>query len=181
MLKQLWKDRKKDLESLLSRTKNKKFAKASMALSALVALANGVIKSEEEEAVADAIVTNKALSVFDPKWLQEIFHQYCNEAKQGAISKANLRTVIIEIKEDGASARFLIDLGIEIGSSDGDFDENEKDVMKKACVWLGIDSNEFEALTLVEKKKTTSSAVSDGCPMCKGTNVKKCLACGRVL
>ena len=76
----LWDQLKSRLTDLQSNTKtqvgkykSKDFAKASMAMCALIAAADGTISPEERRKTASFIGSNDALSVFDPSELQQHF------------------------------------------------------------------------------------------------------------
>jgi tellurite resistance protein TerB len=76
----LWDQLKSRLTDLQSNTKtqvgkykSKDFAKASMAMCALIAAADGTISPEERRKTAAFIGSNDALSVFEPSELQQHF------------------------------------------------------------------------------------------------------------
>ena len=69
----LWDQLKSRLQGLTADTKvqvgkyqNKDFAKASMAMCALIAAADGTISAEERSRMVGFIASNDALSVFQP-------------------------------------------------------------------------------------------------------------------
>jgi len=106
--------------------------------------ADGSVDEEEIDSVVEFIGTNPALQVFDPKKAESRFRHYCEEVNKGAFDKAAVMNVVAKMKGNDEASRALIDLGIEIGGADGDFDADEKKVVRKACLRLGIDPAEYD-------------------------------------
>ena len=85
----LWDQLKSRLQGLTADTKvqvgkfqNKDFAKASMAMCALIAAADGTISAEERSRMVGFIASNDALSVFQPSELQQHFEFYASKLEK---------------------------------------------------------------------------------------------------
>jgi tellurite resistance protein TerB len=122
----LWDQLKSRLTDLQSNTKtqvgkykSKDFAKASMAMCALIAAADGTISPEERRKTAAFIGSNDVLSV-------------------EAIA------TIGKLKGKPDAARAVIQVGIIIGGADGNFDKDEQQAVREACNAVGIPPAEFD-------------------------------------
>ncbi|GAA5152250.1 tellurite resistance TerB family protein [Nocardioides marinquilinus] len=130
--------KKKDLQS-------GSFRDASMAMCALVAAADGSVDQEERTKVANLITTNEVLSNFPPDQLRTLFDQDCNKlAADFDFGKVELIQTVSKTKKKPAEARAVIQIGIIIGGADGNFDDQEKKVVREACHAVGLDPAEFE-------------------------------------
>ena len=136
----LWDQLKSRLTDLQSSTKtqvgkykSKDFAKASMAMCALIAAADGTISPEERRKTAAFIGSNDALSVFDPAELQQHFEFYSSKLQRD-----------YDFGKVEAIARAGIQVGIIIGGADGNFDKHEQQAVREACNAVGIPPAEFD-------------------------------------
>lgn len=121
------------------------FRDASMAMCALVAAADGSIDPAERAKVSGLIATNEALSNFPPETLTSRFEDNCTKlAGDYQLGKVELVQVIGKTKKKPAEARAVIQIGIIIGGSDGNFDDQEKAVVRECCHAVGIDPSEFD-------------------------------------
>ncbi|MBA3905745.1 MAG: tellurite resistance TerB family protein [Pseudonocardiales bacterium] len=148
----LWDQLKSRLTDLQSNTKtqvgkykSKDFAKASMAMCALIAAADGTISPEERRKTAAFIGSNDALSVFDPAELQQHFEFYSSKLQRDYdFGKVEAIATIGKLKSKPDAARAVIQVGIIIGGADGDFDKNEQQAVREACNAVGIPPAEFD-------------------------------------
>jgi tellurite resistance protein TerB len=116
-----------------------------MAMCALVAAADGDIDSSERQKTASFIMNNETLRIFDASDLREKFDFYCDKLTQDFdFGKIECIQAISKIKNKEGQARAIIQIGIIIGGADGDFDPDEKKVVKEACNAVGISSEEFD-------------------------------------
>ncbi len=127
-----------------SKFNNRDFANAAMATCALIAAADGKIDGKERQKTAALIANNSTLKAFDVNNLKDSFNAYCDTLNSdfdfGAI---DLLGVVSKLKKNEAQARAVIQIGIIIGSADGNFDDDEKAVVKKICYAVGINPEEF--------------------------------------
>ncbi|WUH99866.1 TerB family tellurite resistance protein [Spirillospora sp. NBC_00431] len=133
---------------LLSRKNDLKsgaFRDASMAMCALVAAADGSVDPSERQRTASLITSNEVLKNFPADDLQRRFNDYV--AKLTAdfdFGKVSVLQDIGKAKKKPDEARAVIQIGIIIGGADGNFDDNEKGVVREACFALDLNPGEFE-------------------------------------
>jgi tellurite resistance protein TerB len=133
------------LKSKAGQFKNKEFANGSMAMCALVAAADGSIDASERQKTAGLIMSNDVLSIFPPNELREKFDFYCDKlTKDYDFGKVEAIASISRLKSKPDQARAVIQIGIIIGGSDGNFDDDEKKAVKEACFAVGIPPAEFD-------------------------------------
>ena len=148
----LWDQLKSKLTDLTSTTKtqvakfqSKDFAKASMAMCALIAAADGTITADERRRTAQFIGSNDALSVFDPAELQQHFEFYSSKLDRDYdFGKVEAIATIGKLKGKPDAARAVIQVGIIIGGADGDFDKDEQQAVREACQAVGIPPSDFD-------------------------------------
>jgi tellurite resistance protein TerB len=129
----------------VAKYKSKDFAKASMAMCALIAAADGNVDAEERRKVAGLITTNEVLANFDAEDLRRRFDDYCNKLMADFdFGKVSLIQEIAKTKKKPNEARAVIQIGIIIGGADGNFDDDEKKVVREACFAVGISPSEFD-------------------------------------
>jgi len=144
-LKDKMNDANDSLQKNIGQFKNKKFADASMAICALVAAADGDIDADERSKTAAFIMSNETLKVFNPSDLKEKFDFFCNKLEADYdFGKIDAIQALGALKGKQEQARACIQLGIIIGSADGDFDADEKKAIKEACNAVGIAPSEFD-------------------------------------
>ena len=133
------------LKTKAGQLKNKEFANGSMAMCALVAAADGSIDANERQKTAGLIMSNDVLSIFPPNELREKFDFYCDKlTKDYDFGKVEAIASISRLKSKPDEARAVIQIGIIIGGSDGNFDNDEKKAVKEACFAVGISPSEFD-------------------------------------
>lgn len=121
------------------------FRDASMAMCALVAVADGTIDPEERRRVAALITTNDVLANFPADDLRTKFDRYADTL--GAdfdFGQVSVLQDIGKVKKKPTEARAVIQIGIIIGGADGNFDNDEKKAVRDACFALGINPAEFD-------------------------------------
>lgn len=133
------------LQTKTAQFKNKEFANGAMAMCALVAAADGTIDPAERQKTAGLIMSNQALSVFEPDDLREKFNWFCDKlAGDFDFGKVEATATIGKLKSKPEQARAVIQIGIIIGGADGNFDQHEKATVKAVCFAVGIDPAEFD-------------------------------------
>lgn len=148
----LWdqlKDRVRDMsantKTQVGKFKNKDFAKASMAMCALIAAADGTIDAEERRKTAAFIQSNDVLSVFTASELLEHFNFYSSKLESNYdFGKVEAIATIGKLKSKPDAARAVIQVGIIIGGADGNFDKDEQQAVREACNAVGIPPAEFD-------------------------------------
>lgn len=133
------------LKTKTKQFKNKEFANASMAMCALIAAADGKIDQTERGKTAALIMNNEILSIFAPSELREKFDFYCDRlGSDYDFGKVEAIAAVSKLKSKQDQARAVIQIGIIIGGSDGDFDADERQAVKEACFAVGIAPAEFD-------------------------------------
>ena len=136
-----------ELKNEVLKFKNKDFLNAAMAGSALIAMADGSISSEEKQKMLKFIEHNEALSVFSSKDVIAAFQDFVGQIEfDKDIGEAAAYKAIAKMKSNNEAARLLIRMIIAIGSSDGNFDSDEKKIAGKIARELGLNPAEFELL-----------------------------------
>jgi tellurite resistance protein TerB len=121
------------------------FRDASMAMCALVAAADGSVDPSERQRTAALIASNEVLQNFPAEDLQRRFNGYVDKLTADfAFGKVGVLQDIGKVKKKPAEARAVIQIGIIIGGADGNFDDNEKAVVREACHAVGLPPAEFE-------------------------------------
>lgn len=144
-LKQKSDDMNNQLKTKAGQFKNKDFAKASMAICAMIAAADGSIDPEERRKVTGLITSNDVLSIFPAADLRADFDNFCNKLNADYdFGKVEAVQAIAKLKKKDDQARAVIQIGIIIGGADGDFDNHEKQAVREACFAVGINPAEFD-------------------------------------
>lgn len=133
------------LQTNISKFKNNEFADASMAICALIAAADGTINSAERQKTAALIVSNETLKIFPALELKQKFEFYCEKLSQDFdFGKIEAIQAIAKLNKKLDQGRAVIQIGIIIGGADGNFDSDEKKIVKEACHAVGINPGEFD-------------------------------------
>jgi tellurite resistance protein TerB len=148
----LWNQLRQSAQTMQSQLMAKKndlksgsFRDASMAMCALVSAADGNVDADERRKVAGLITTNDVLANFDAEDLRRRFDEYCGKLMTDFdFGKVSLIQEIAKTKKKPAEARAVIQIGIIIGGADGNFDDDEKKVVREACFAVGINPSEFD-------------------------------------
>ena len=133
------------LQTNVSKFKNTEFANASMAMCALIASADGSIEGTERQKTTALILSNETLKIFQASDLKQKFDFYCDKLSQDFdFGKVEAIQAIAKLNKNQDQGRAVIQIGIIIGGADGNFDIDEKKVVKEACRAVGINPEEFD-------------------------------------
>ena len=114
-----------ELKTEALKFKNKDFLNAAMAGSALVAMADGSISSEEKQKMIKFIESNDALSIFTTSDVIKAFQDFVGQLEfDKDIGEAKAYQAIGKMKSNTEASRFLVRMIIAIASSDGIFDND---------------------------------------------------------
>ncbi|MFI3156507.1 MAG: TerB family tellurite resistance protein [Methylococcaceae bacterium] len=139
------KSKASELKTEALKYKNKDFLNAAMAGSALVAMADGSVSSEEKQKMVKFIESHDALSIFTTSDVIKAFQDFVGQLEfDKDIGEAKAYEALAKMKSNAQASRLLIRMIIGIASSDGNFDDTEKKVAIKIAKELGIDPAEFE-------------------------------------
>ncbi|MER6624048.1 MULTISPECIES: tellurite resistance TerB family protein [unclassified Streptomyces] len=121
------------------------FRDASMAMCALVAAADGSVDPSERQRVAQLIAANEVLQNFPADDLRRRFEDNIGKLTADfAFGKVSVMQEIAKARRKPAEARAVIQIGIVIGGADGDFDKDERAVVREACYALDLPPHEFD-------------------------------------
>jgi tellurite resistance protein TerB len=144
-LKERAQDMSSQAKTQVGKFKNKDFANASMAMCALIASADGSISAEERRKTAGFISNNDVLSIFPASELLERFNHYSGKLETDYdFGKVEAIQALSKLKSKPDAARAVIQVGIIIGGSDGNFDKNEMQAVRESCNTVGIAPSEFD-------------------------------------
>lgn len=139
------KNKANELKNDVLKFKNKDFLNAAMAGSALIAMADGSISSEEKQKMIKFIENNDALSVFTTNDVIKAFQDFVGQIEfDKDIGEAKAYQALAKMKSNDEAARLLIRMIISIGFSDGNFDADEKKIAAKIAKELGLNPVEFD-------------------------------------
>jgi tellurite resistance protein TerB len=134
-----------ELKTEALKFKNKDFLNAAMAGSALIAMADGNISSEEKQKMIKFIESNDTLSIFTTSDVIKAFQDFVGQLEfDKDIGEAKAYQALGKMKSNAQAARLLVRMIIAIASSDGNFDAMEKKIAVKIAKELGLDPAEFE-------------------------------------
>ncbi|MFZ2452009.1 MAG: tellurite resistance TerB family protein [Methylovulum miyakonense] len=134
-----------ELKTEALKFKNKDFLNAAMAGSALVAMADGSVSSEEKQKMVKFIEGHDALSIFTTSDVIKAFQDFVGQLEfDKDIGEAKAYQALGKMKSNIEAARLLIRMIIAIAASDGHIDESEKKVAAKIAKELGLDPADFE-------------------------------------
>jgi len=132
------------LSDAVKKFKNKDFMEATVAGCAMVAFSDGTVKPEEKAKMAAFIKRNEALNVFEMPEVITAFEKYVQGFEFDLqIGKGEALNAIGKIKKNSDEAKLLIRVCCAVGTSDGDFDDSEKAVVREICRELELNHEEF--------------------------------------
>jgi tellurite resistance protein TerB len=134
-----------ELKTEALKFKNKDFLNAAMAGSALIAMADGSISSEEKQKMIKFIENNDALSIFTISDVIKAFQEFVGQLEfDKDIGEAKAYQAIGKMKSNTEASRLLVRMIIAIAASDGNFDSQERNIASKIAKELGLQPSEFE-------------------------------------
>jgi tellurite resistance protein TerB len=135
----------KGLKDEVTRIKNTTFLEGVVAGCTIVAYADGVVKAEEKQKMIGFLKNNDMLSVFDTGKVIALFEKYSGRFEfDRSIGEADCLGTVGKLKSKTQEAKLLVRVCCAIGASDGNFDDTEKQAVRKICKELGLDPTEFD-------------------------------------
>ena len=135
----------KNLTTEVAKFKNADFANTAMAVCSLIAAADGSIDAAEKQKTTALIMSNSVLSIFTPSDLKVKFDFFCTKLSSDYdFGKIEAIQAIAKLKSKPDQARAIIQIGVIIGSADGNFDDTEKKALREACLAAGINPSDFD-------------------------------------
>ncbi len=144
-LKQRYTEVSANLKSEVTKLRNKSFLDAVVAGCALVAYADGVVRPEEKQKMMGFLRNSEVLSVFSTEEVITIFDKYAKQFEfDHQIGQASALQAVDKSKDKEAEARLMVRVCCAIGAADGNFDNDEKAVVRKICAELNLNPKDFD-------------------------------------
>lgn len=132
------------IKNEFAKYKNASTLNALMATCAYVAAADGHIDSAEKRKMVGFVKNSPIISVFGDTAAIKVFNEHAERFEfDHEIGAAEALRVIGQFRGNSDIARLIIRAGIAIGNADGNFDDDEKDVMRKICAELNETPKDF--------------------------------------
>ncbi|WP_179255800.1 tellurite resistance TerB family protein [Streptomyces sp. SS07] len=135
---------KSQLGSLKTELKSGAYRDASMAMCALVAAADGSVDPAERHHVENLILQYDVLQNFPPEQLRQRFNKHVDQLtfnfQQG---KTDAMQEIAKAAKKPVEAKAVVQTGFVIAGADGYIAPAEAQVLREACMALGVSPQEF--------------------------------------
>lgn len=140
-----WLDEKsKELMSSVKQYLNQDFLDAVVASCALVAIADGKIDVSEKQKMLGFIKNNETLSVYEHQKIEERFSYYISRLEFDLnIGTGECLLAVGKIRNNIDQSQLVIRVCCAIGSADGNFDADERQVVQKICNHLGLNPKDY--------------------------------------
>jgi tellurite resistance protein TerB len=134
-----------NVQTEIGKFRNKEMMEGIVAGCALVAYADGDVSSAEKQKMIGFIKQSETLKVFETDDVIRTFEKYIGkfEFDQG-IGRGEALAAIVKMKGKPDQAQLLVRVCIAIGSSDGNFDETERQAVTTICHELGLNPKNFD-------------------------------------
>jgi len=133
-----------ELTKQVGRFKNKKFMQGTVAVCARIAVASDGVSSEEKQKMIGFLQASPELKVFEIKEVIAFFNELiANFDFDADVGKGETMKYILALKDQPEAAQLAIRVGIAVGKSDGDFDQNEQNAIREIALALGFTPAEF--------------------------------------
>lgn len=133
------------LTAEVSKFRNRSFMEAVVAACAMVAAADGTVSSEEKQKMAGFIRNSDELKHFSMPEVIAYFEKVIGNFDFDAeIGRAEALKVIGRLRGNEEQARIMVRVACAIGASDGNFDDDERAVVRSICVELGLKPADFD-------------------------------------
>jgi tellurite resistance protein len=134
---------RKALATEIEKFQNRNFLEATMAASALVALADGDVNLAELNIIDQALDTIRELRIYDPHEAVDIYRDYMDGLKASpAKARIEILEEVAKIADDPRAARLLVRVCVAIVKADDDITEKEKAVIGDLCDTLRLNPGE---------------------------------------
>jgi tellurite resistance protein len=124
----------------LERNRNRPFLRATMAASALVAMADGKVTFSERVRIDQILETLEALKVFDPHEGVNLFNEFADAIRANSkIGRAAAVRAIEPVAGDPETAALILRICLAISEADGEVDLIEQIEIVTLCSRLGLE------------------------------------------
>ena len=129
---------KASIRKEVERHRNRPFLEATMAASALVAIADGKVTFSERHRIDQILENLEELRIFDVHEAIDLLNRHLERLGTSPRSgKTDALAAVTKIKDDPDAGRLLIKICVSISNADGDFSAAEHDQVDEICAQLG--------------------------------------------
>jgi tellurite resistance protein len=115
-----------------------------VAACALVAMADGYLDASERQKMTEFVHQSEELRVFDTNKVLQKFNMFVSRIENDRmLGRAEAFRALGKIRTKPEIARLVARYCIAIGYADGNFDNNEKQMVSDICRELGLNPAEF--------------------------------------
>ncbi|MEH7374624.1 TerD family protein [Neobacillus drentensis] len=137
-------NQKKKAQELFNRYKSQDVLEAVVAACALVAMADGYLDASERQKMTEFVHQSEELRVFDTNKVLQKFNMFVSRIENDRmLGRAEAFRALGKIRTKPEIARLVARYCIAIGYADGNFDNNEKQMVSDICRELGLNPAEF--------------------------------------
>jgi len=134
-----------NVQTEIGKFRNKDMMEGIVAGCALVAYADGNASSAEKQKMLGFIKQSETLKVFETDDVIKTFEKYIGKFEfDHGIGRGEALAAIVKMKNKPDQAQLLVRVCIAIGSSDGNFDEHERQAVTTICHELGLNPKNFD-------------------------------------
>ncbi|MDR4946825.1 TerD family protein [Neobacillus cucumis] len=137
-------NQKRRAQELFYRYKSQDLLDAVVAACALVAMADGYLDPSERQKMIDFVNQSEELRVFETAKVIQKFNHFVSRMEQDRMmGRAESFRSLGKIRTKPEVARLVARYCIAIGYADGNFDQNEQQMVSDICRELGLNPAEF--------------------------------------
>ncbi|WP_420490549.1 TerD family protein [Neobacillus drentensis] len=137
-------NQKRKAQELFNRYKSQDVLEAVVAACALVAMADGYLDASERQKMMEFVHQSEELRVFDTNKVIQKFNLFVSRIENDRMmGRAEAFRALGKIRTKPEIARLVARYCIAIGYADGNFDNNEKQMVSDICRELGLNPAEF--------------------------------------
>ena len=133
------------LSAEVSKFRNKTFMEAVVAACAMMAAASGGVSADEKQKMAGFLQSSDELKHFEMTQVIAFFNKITASFEFDVeIGRAEALKVIGRLRGNQEQARLMVRVACSIGSSDGNFDADEKKMASVICKEVGLNPADFD-------------------------------------
>lgn len=135
---------KRRAQELFTRYKSQDVLEAVVAACALVSMADGHLDASERQKMLEFVHQSEELRVFDSQKVIQKFNLFVSKIEHDhMMGRAEAFRALGKVRTKPEIARLIARYCIAIGYADGNFDQNEKQMVSDICRELGLNPGEF--------------------------------------
>jgi stress response protein SCP2/tellurite resistance protein len=135
---------KRKAQDLFTRYKSQDVLDAVVAACALVSMADGYLDASERQKMLEFVNSSEELRVFDSNKVIQRFNYFVSRIEMDRmVGRAEAFRALGKIRSKPEIARLVARYCIAIGYADGNFDQNEMQMVSDICRELGLNPGEF--------------------------------------